>query len=108
MPGYCLSNLGTDCPGSQFSPLPLRCPKQASDIKCCTSLPREDPQCAAEGGRCVDERMCLSGRTDSRFCADQPAQITCCLPEAVPKECSAAGGSTCMDQRVSEWIQTRR
>ena len=44
---YCTPATGGYCPGDTF--LEDKCPTQPSNIKCCTSVPYDEPECDAIG-----------------------------------------------------------
>ena len=67
------------------------CPTQSSDIKCCLSIPYDEPQCSDIGGSCVDDQRCGSGGTlVPGKCPTQPSGVMCCVK---PRPASPGGGS---------------
>ena len=91
----------TNCPDMDY--VDNKCPGN-ENVKCCLSVPYQEPECEAEGGSCGPECSC-QGELLSGYCPKQPGPIKCCIEEELVESCSeettTTSPSECVDKKIS-------
>ena len=84
----------TKCPHQNY--IDNKCPGDES-VKCCLSVPYQEPECEAKGGKCSAECNC-NGDLLTGYCPNQPGPIKCCVEEEIVESCTETSISQCIEE----------
>ena len=94
--GYCMTK--TNCPGGSI--VDGKNPGDES-IKCCLSVPYQEPECEAEGSICGAECNC-QGEPLTGYCPKQPGPIKCCVQDEIVENCNEESvPNECIERKLS-------